>query len=94
MEDTEITRSLDLGAQKWRPEVCKMADAMEAQLQANDYRGGWKSMKPGELHQRIEFNLNDLGNCRARKDRTAYLRTCADIANFAMMLMDIGFTLS
>lgn len=79
------TRSASDGV---RPEVWAMALMMEAQLKRNDHRGGWKDMRPGELHERIHFNQLDLAAHRVATDKKAYGRTCADIANFAMMLAD------
>ena len=71
-----------------RPEVLAFALLMEAQLKRNDYRGGWKDESPTYLGHRIEENMRDLGMISANEDVPGYHRTCADIANFAMMLAD------
>ena len=72
----------------WRPEVIAFADLMEAQLKANDSRGGWKSCDRVYFMEKLEINLRDLGfNLKAGAIFQAK-RDCADIANFAMMLAD------
>jgi len=74
-----------------RPSLRLFAEQMEAQLKANDHRGGWDDCKPGYLHQRIQANLIDLGTHRAGRDWKSYRRTCVDVGNFAMMLFDNSF---
>lgn len=38
---------------RWRPEVVAFADAMEAQLKANDHKPGWKNDDPHALLKRL-----------------------------------------
>ena len=109
-----------LGALRWRPEVERFADLMEAQLRANDHKGGWQDCAPhlllmrmieetSELLQELEPSrnaapafyaagamLNAAANelrpygrfleCKATPERLR--RESADVANFAMMLVD------
>lgn len=83
---------------RWRPEVMAFADLMEAQLRANDHKGGWKGCDPHWLHDRLleeAAELQDAGRwksdglgvqgCYAR----AVAREAADVANFAMMIADV-----
>ncbi len=67
-----------------RTAVARMAERMEAQLKANDSRGGWKNCSDDYLIERIEANLGDLMTAHGE----ALHRTCADICNFAMMISD------
>lgn len=77
-----------------RPSVVRMARHMEAQLRANDSRGGWQNCTKEYLEERIEQNLKDLRACSGSEGgfesflSTHIQRTCADIANFAMMLSE------
>jgi hypothetical protein len=72
-----------------RPSVVRMARNMEAQLLRNDKRGGWESCSDDFLVERIRSNVFDLFACA--KSGEARQRTCADIANYAMMLSENSF---
>jgi hypothetical protein len=76
-----------------RPEVLAFAYAMEAQLRANDHKGGWKDCRISYLFERLEEEAKELrstmfGN---EKDRlhSKILPEAAGVANFAMMLADV-----
>lgn len=75
-----------------RPSVVRMARMMEAQLKRNDHQGGWFSCSKEYLLESIERNLGDLtgsdGHPEYAVKGAAFQRTCADIANFAMMLAE------
>jgi len=75
-------------AQEWRPEVKHMADMMEKRLKKNQHRGGWKEQDFDYLVAQIHQNLNDAYWSRHNGTWHAFNSACADIANFAMMLMD------
>ena len=109
-----------LGAPRWRPEVEKFADLMEAQLRANDHKGGWQNCAPHWLLMRMIEETNEvLQELRPGKNAVAAFyaagamltaaanelraygrhlectatpvrlrREGADVANFAMMLVD------
>ena len=73
---------------------------MQQGLNENSYKGGWKSLCPIELLQRIkeeteelqaelEFNTDEVEYSYTDKQTIINIQTeCADIANFAMMLSD------
>ena len=107
-------------AARWRPEVEKFADLMEARLRANDHKDGWQECAPnwllmrmigeaGELLDEMDpgpraasafyaagrmlgaacAELNQYGKhleCKATPERLR--NEAADVANFAMMLVD------
>ncbi len=69
----------------YRPEVLKFAEAMELQLQANEYKGGWKDCSSKFLLSELQKNYNSLGELLP-SDKKNVLRRTANIANFAMMI--------
>jgi len=75
-----------------RPALLQFVGRMEAQLKANDHRGGWEDEGRAYLKERIKLNLADLDTLDTlpldEKWRTALHRICADIANYAMMISD------
>lgn len=83
---------------RWRPEVEAFADLMEAQLRANDHKGGWKACDPHWLHDRLleeAAELQDAGQWKTDGGPSqggygrAVAREAADVANFAMMIADV-----
>lgn len=96
-------RAEGLGGE-WRPEVVAFANIMEAKLQENDHKGGWKTDDAEDLFVRLGEECVELseaiGLWRIQDDwRSAALhllacrknvaREAADVANFAMMIADV-----
>lgn len=80
----------------WRPEVVAFANLMEAQLRANDHKGGWRNDRAADLHSRLLEEAEELFD--ALNWRSAFLGAAdperigseaADVANFAMMIADV-----
>ena len=80
--------STSLSLNDFRPEVIALAFLMESQLKRNDGRGGWKACDRVYLMERLDENLRDLGYNLRAGDKAAAAQTCADIANFVMMMAD------
>jgi hypothetical protein len=80
---------------EWRSEVVAFADAMERKLRANDWKGGWKEDTSGALMVRVreefrEFDAAHLAYPRGTEQyRTKLLDEAADVANMAMMVVDV-----
>lgn len=80
---------------RWRPEVEAFADAMEAQLLANDHKPGWKRDFPSELLRRLKEESTELSRELREWDGSnanspkRVLKEAADVANFAMMIADV-----
>lgn len=81
---------------RWRPEVEAFADAMEAQLRANDHKRGWKNDQPGDLMARVFDEVAELDSAvagllvrRTAATPATLLKEAADVANFAMMIADV-----
>lgn len=76
-----------------RPEVQVFAQAMEAQLRANDHKPGWKRDNAGALWDRLLKEVKELEvECLDRAphhDAANVLKEAADVANFAMMIVDV-----
>lgn len=80
-----------------RSEVIAMAVAMEERLRANDHKPGWKNDYPMWMVNRCRDELRELddavtamrfqGWSKARAESVR--REAADVANFAMMVMDL-----
>ena len=69
---------------------------MEAQLRANDHKGGWRGDTAAALHKRLLEETEELSE--ALNWRSAFLGVAdpekigseaADVANFAMMIADV-----
>lgn len=43
-----------------RPEVMRFAGWMEESLRANDYKGGWRGMKPWQILDRLREEMEEL----------------------------------
>ena len=83
-----------------RREVLQFANLMESVLRDNDYKGGWDRMSHGELMGRAQEELNEAKFAARYWGRSvvlgkpgnelqkAFLRECADVANFMMMVYD------
>jgi NTP pyrophosphatase (non-canonical NTP hydrolase) len=54
-----------------RPEVRAFAEAMEEKLRANDYKGGWKDVRPHSLMGRIIEEVAELLRELRTDDRAA-----------------------
>jgi NTP pyrophosphatase (non-canonical NTP hydrolase) len=74
--------------QRWRPEVIAFADAMEAKLRVNDYKGGWKHSPTAWLIARLIQEVGELAVSIAGDFDEDVLYEAADVANFAMMIVD------
>ncbi len=79
-----------------RPEVAAFAQAMEAQLRANDHKPGWKDDHSRDLIGRMDDEYTELAQAvRFRLGRSpltspaTILNEAADVANFAMMVADV-----
>jgi NTP pyrophosphatase (non-canonical NTP hydrolase) len=80
-----------------RPSVLKFAMAMEQELRANDYKGGWGDCSPRFLLQRMNEEADEVrhalddGLARGwtREDSERIRKEAADVANFAMMIADV-----
>lgn len=79
----------------WRPEVVTFADLMERELRNNDHKGGWKGCAAGPLLDRVYEELNELRDALFSypRDTLEYRRKiaeeAADVANMAMMVVDV-----
>ena len=74
----------------WCPEVVAFADAMEAQLRANDHKPGWKNDWSKDLLKRLREETDELEKTLEEPDYTGnILKEAADVANFAMMIADV-----
>jgi len=72
-----------------RPEVYKFAKAMEAKLKANDYKGGWMTMTPGEVIRRLKEEVEEM--CEAAiMHEGGVLEEAADVANFALIFAQLA----
>lgn len=76
----ETGQSVQVEHYELRPILREFAEAMEAVLRKNDYKGGWsQDMCPmGYLEDRL---VQEVGEYRKSKDA----KELVDIANFAMM---------
>lgn len=72
-----------------RPEVRMFAEEMEEQLRANEYKGGWKNCEIGFLIGELWKNYDKLYGALKENNKEEFLRRCANISNFAMMIADI-----
>jgi len=74
---------------KLRPEVAAFARLMEDRLQANEQKGGWKGCSVSWLFDRLMGEANELSH---ELEARAYMwvdKEAADVANFAMMIVDV-----
>lgn len=61
---------------------------MEAKLQQNDHRGGWRQCEDSYLMGRLQSCVLDLAVAIRKANGTLILLQAADVANFAMMVAD------
>ena len=73
---------------RWRPEVTNFADAMEAKLRKNDYKGHWHYTGLQYLSMRLTQEREELRRAVDRGNPEEVLNEAADVANFAMMIAD------
>ncbi|WP_179223761.1 hypothetical protein [Paenibacillus tyrfis] len=79
-----------------RPEVSWFAEQMELTLRRNDHKGGWKECSFVYLYQRLNEEIQELGNeyfarhFHSEPKWEGILREAPDVANFAMMLADLA----
>lgn len=73
-----------------RAQVQRFALAMEAELRANDHKGGWHACTLSWLLRRLRVEVNELERAIKHKQRVGaeVLSEAADVANFAMMIAD------
>jgi NTP pyrophosphatase (non-canonical NTP hydrolase) len=74
-----------------RKEVTAFAQIMEEMLQQNDYKGGWSKCNPQWLLMRLQQEVEELD---AELSVTPFnqeniRKEAADVANFAMMVVDV-----
>lgn len=73
-----------------RAEVEAFADAMEAELRANDHKTGWKDMQPDDLVAMLWDEVRELDVAVQHGSDPSVIRSeAADVANFAMMVADV-----
>ena len=79
-----------------RPQVAAFAQLMEQKLRKHDDdRGtrGWSSMTPMDLCWRLDREVDELKHSLcclgAGSDLSDVAGECADVANFAMMIIDV-----
>ncbi len=81
------------------------AALMEAKLQENDHKGGWKECSSLWLQTKLTEEVGELGRLLVKlhapegapymvieaneEDVKAAMRECADVANVAMMIADV-----
>ena len=73
---------------KTRKEVKWFAEQMEKVLRKNDKKGGWKDEDPLNLVRQIQENTHELDRMLWNNPLKKKLKTCVDIANYAMMVAD------
>jgi len=77
------------GVENLRPEVLAFAKAMEAKLRANDDKGGWKHMTPGQVINRLKEEVEEMCGASIMAEG-GVLSEAADVANFAMMFAQLS----
>ena len=60
-------------------------------LEANAWKGGWEETDPEDLMQRLEGEVEELRNAVKSRDVRQIAREAADVANYAMMVVDSAF---
>lgn len=70
-----------------RKEVVRFSHLMENQLRENDHKGGWSECTVSYLWSRLIEELNEL-KIAVFDGRGDIALEAADVANFAMMLVD------
>lgn len=81
----EVGKFYDRDVCEIRDELGWFVEKMEAQLRANEHKGGWKNTANHHLLRELDKNLHKLMTCASHSE---YRRRCANIANFAMILAD------
>ncbi|TPE67999.1 hypothetical protein [Halalkalibacterium halodurans] len=75
-----------------RAAVRRFSIEMERQLKVNDHKGGWKNEHHEFLFKEMARNINHLADAlkgkSCVKDRYEITIRCANIANYAMMIVD------
>jgi hypothetical protein len=79
----ELTEARSGKEEEVREPVRLFAVEMEARLKENDHKGGWEGLTAEHLLERAQDNLTQL---RSGADQSVLVATCADVANYAMML--------
>lgn len=72
-----------------RPEVMEFARAMEERLRANEHKGGWKHIHRDVLATMLQGEVDELLSAIRAGADNAIRDEAADVANFAMMLVDV-----
>lgn len=72
-----------------RAVVYAFAHLMERVLQQNDHKGGWEDDTPGWLYIRLCDEVLELGTAIENGTFEDIWKEAADIANFAMMIVDV-----
>lgn len=88
-EDILVLLQEKLAILDFRPEVLAFARLMEDRLQANENKGGWRGCHVVWLFNRLMGEARELEH---ELDTEQYLwvdKEAADVANFAMMIVDV-----
>lgn len=73
-----------------RPAVRGFAELMETRLRENDHKGGWADADPFCLFERLELKLAWIeAELFGSADTEMIATAAADVANYAMMIVDI-----
>ena len=73
-----------------RPEVLRFAKQMEKVLKENDHKQHWSNCSVGYLLGRAGDELGELRRAIKSKDPQKIKKEATDLANFAMMIADVG----
>lgn len=71
-----------------RPEVMRVAQAMELKLRQNDHKGLWDGCTLRYLSMRLTQEKNELIRAVMEERYQDVLNEAADVCNFAMMIAD------
>jgi hypothetical protein len=85
----EIWDAIRAGETTIRPEVMAFAVLMETKLYMNDHKGGWRNDTPEALLERLYEEVDELKEALLVKS-VRIANEAADVANFAMMIADVG----
>jgi len=89
-----LEAQLSAQQQPIRREVRNMCEQMEVRLRANDHKGGWHNMSWEHLLDLLKEEVAELEECfdtgsgKVVTEPAHITAEAADVANFAMMLMD------
>jgi LPS O-antigen subunit length determinant protein (WzzB/FepE family) len=73
---------------KTRPSVIRFAEAMAAELKANDDKSAWLKESYLSLKNRLDSNVKELHAALDCANGAIVRKQCIDVANFAMVIFD------